>query len=307
MWAPSGSGVPLMTSTAAHASQRQRCRHSTPVSSCDDAIGAALGDEALGRHHLDHAAAHLRVLSGADGAHVHELRALDDPRGHQHALPGVGRPAVGIGRPRGRRRSAAARARPGARPRAAPPASTRPGAAASTRPAWRSATVPASAPVWRLQIAHIVEVFERTQRAARSANANALEAKLKRPRRCVPNRLASRKRSCGRTRSQSRSTASSMLLQKDGARVRRGSAASATRTARPTERSTAPSALRQTWSITCERTLSPAPRGSAPRRWQSRAARRPRRSRAAGAGPPRRRPWRRQPRPPRGRTAPSSS
>ncbi len=49
-----------------------------------------------------------------------------------------------------------------------------------------------------------------------------------------------------------------MLLQKDGTRVRRGSPASATRTARPTARSTAPSALRQTWSITCERTLSPA-------------------------------------------------
>ena len=49
-----------------------------------------------------------------------------------------------------------------------------------------------------------------------------------------------------------------MLAQKAGTRARRGSPARLTRTARPTARSTAASALRQTRSTTRERTLSPA-------------------------------------------------
>src|SRR5262245_61236303 len=57
-------------------------------------IGAALGDKALWRQNIDHAAPDLGIMIGGDAAHVNAFGPLDDPRRYQNTLPSMDRPAV---------------------------------------------------------------------------------------------------------------------------------------------------------------------------------------------------------------------
>ena len=141
---------------------------------------------------------------------VIELGPLDDPARHQHALPGVGRPAVRVAD-----RGSVGAVQPASRVLADQPRPLRQPAHMPVGKHPRRVLGDLPQPGERiglaLQVAHVVKEFERSPATGRSGTRTRSRQSSPAGRGGASNRLAKRARSLGRTRSQSRSTASSML------------------------------------------------------------------------------------------------